>query len=125
MNPSLCASESSSAPGQSTERAIADALAAAGAPAAQSSTAPRIDLDADTVGKGLAQLVLTVVRLLHELLERQAIRRIDAGSLSAGDIESLGETLRLQAEEIRATADRFGLDVEDLNLDLGPLGRVF
>lgn len=86
--------------------------------------APRVDLDADTVGKGLAQLVLTVVRLLHELLERQAIRRIDAGSLSEEDIEALGDTLRRQAEEIKAMAERFGLREEDLNLDLGPLGSV-
>ncbi len=85
---------------------------------------PRIDLDEENVGKGLAQLVLTVLRLLHELLERQAIRRVDSGALSAEEIERLGRTLRAQSEEIQRTAEKFGLDESDLNLDLGPLGRA-
>ena len=85
---------------------------------------PRIDLDEENVGKGLAQLVLTVLRLLHELLERQAIRRADSGALSAEEIDRLGRTLRAQSEEIRRTAEKFGLDESDLNLDLGPLGRA-
>lgn len=85
---------------------------------------PRVDLTEENVGKGLAQLVLTVLRLVHELLERQAIRRVDAGGLSAEEIERLGRTLRAQAEEIRRAAERFGLEESDLNLDLGPLGRA-
>jgi hypothetical protein len=89
-----------------------------------SESTPRIDLNEENVGKGLAQLVLTVLKLLHELLERQAIRRVDAGSLSEDEIERLGQTLRAQAEEIRRTAEKFGLDESDLNLDLGPLGRA-
>ena len=86
--------------------------------------APRVELNEENVGKGLAQLVLTVVRVLHELLEKQALRRMDAGTLSDDEIDRLGRTLQAQAEEIRDMAERFGLSVDDLNLDLGPLGKV-
>jgi hypothetical protein len=84
----------------------------------------RLNLDPDTVKNGLGQLVLTLVKLLHELLERQAIRRIDAGSLNEGQVERLGLTLMRQAEEIERLRKEFGLDEEDLNLDLGPLGKL-
>ena len=84
----------------------------------------RLNLDPDTVKNGLGQLVLTLVKLLHELLERQAIRRIDAGSLTEGQIERLGLTLMRQEEEIERLRKEFGLDEEDLNLDLGPLGKL-
>lgn len=84
----------------------------------------RLNLDPDAVKQGLGQLVLTVVKLLHELLERQAIRRIDSGSLTEAQIERLGLTLLRQAEEIERLRKEFGLDDEDLNLDLGPLGKL-
>ena len=84
----------------------------------------RLNLDPDTVKNGLGQLVLTLVKLLHELLERQAIRRIDAGSLNEVQIEQLGLTLMRQAEEIERLRKEFGLDEADLNLDLGPLGKL-
>jgi hypothetical protein len=88
-------------------------------------TRRRIDLDPESVKNGLGQLVLTLVKLLHELLERQAIRRIDAGSLSEEQIERLGLTLMGQAREIERLRESFGLEEEDLNLDLGPLGKLF
>ncbi|MEL7484806.1 MAG: gas vesicle protein K [Planctomycetota bacterium] len=91
---------------------------------AAETSAPRIDLNEENVGKGLAQLVLTVVRLVHELLERQAIRRMDAGGLTDEEVDRLGRTLQAQAREIRDMAERFDLSVDDLNLDLGPLGKV-
>lgn len=84
----------------------------------------RLNLDPETVKNGLGQLVLTLVKLLHELLERQAIRRIDAGSLNDEQIERLGLTLMRQAEEIERLRKEFGLDEEDLNLELGPLGKL-
>ena len=84
----------------------------------------KINLDADNVKNGLGQLVLTLVKLLHELLERQAIRRIDSGSLTDEEIERLGYTLMRQSEEIDRLRTSFGLEEEDLNLDLGPLGRL-
>ena len=92
--------------------------------AAGSAGRVRLDLDPERLKNGLGQLVLTLVKLLHELLERQAIRRIDAGSLSAEQIERLGLTLMRQAQEIERLRKEFGLEAEDLNLDLGPLGRL-
>ena len=85
---------------------------------------PRLNLDEDKVKNGLGQLVLTLVKLLHELLERQAIRRIESGSLSDDEIERIGMTLMRQAEEIDRLRKEFNLEEEDLNLDLGPLGKL-
>jgi Gas vesicle protein K len=84
----------------------------------------RMNLDEDKKKNGLAQLVLTVIKLLHELLEKQAIRRIDGGGLTDEEIERLGFTLMRQSEEIRRISSEFGLGEEDLNLDLGPLGKL-
>jgi len=84
----------------------------------------RIDADPEGVEQGLARLVLTLIELLRQLLERQALRRIEAGSLSDEEIERLGQTfLRLEArmEELKRA---FGLKDEDLNLNLGPLGDL-
>jgi hypothetical protein len=85
----------------------------------------RLELDPERLKNGLGQLVLTVVKLLHELLERQALRRIDAGSLTEEQIERLGLTLMRQSEEIDRLRKEFGLEEQDLNLDLGPLGTLF
>jgi hypothetical protein len=84
----------------------------------------RINVDQEGVKNGLAQLVLTLVKLLHDLLERQAIRRIDAGSLSDDEIERVGVTLMRQVGEIERLRKAFGLEEEDLNMDLGPLGKL-
>jgi hypothetical protein len=84
----------------------------------------RLNLDANNTKNGLGQLVLTLVKLLHELLERQAIRRVEAGSLSDQQIERLGWTLMRQAQEIERLRKEFGLEEDDLNLDLGPLGKL-
>jgi hypothetical protein len=85
---------------------------------------PRIALNPDDVRSGLGKLVLTVIELLRELLERQAIRRIDAGSLTDAETERLGTTFMRLAEEMQRLQREFGLEREDLNLDLGPLGRL-
>jgi hypothetical protein len=84
----------------------------------------RIQLQPDNVRNGLAQLVLTLVELLRELLERQALRRIDAGTLGAGEIERMGTTFLRLAEEIERLKQHFGFSDEDLNLNLGPLGKL-
>ena len=84
----------------------------------------RLNLDENNTKNGLGQLVLTVVKLLHELLERQAIRRIEGGALSDEQIERLGLTLMKQAQEIDRLRKEFGLEEGDLNLDLGPLGKL-
>jgi hypothetical protein len=85
---------------------------------------PRINLDQDNLKNSLGQLVLTLVKLLHELLERQGIRRIEAGSLTDEQIERLGLTFMKQAQEIDRLRQEFGLEEEDLNIDLGPLGQL-
>ncbi|MEM1164822.1 MAG: gas vesicle protein K [Planctomycetota bacterium] len=90
----------------------------------EADASPRLNVDPADVKKGLGQLVLTVVRLLHELLERQAIRRIESGSLTDDEADRLGTTMKLQAEEIEKLAGYFGLRTEDLNMDLGPLGKL-
>ena len=84
----------------------------------------RVNLGGERGENGLAGLVLTVVKLLHELVEKQAIRRIDAGNLTDEEVERLGFTLMRQAEEIARVAREFGLEDDDLNLDLGPLGKL-
>jgi hypothetical protein len=86
--------------------------------------ASRLNLDENKVKNGLGQLVLTIVKLLHELLERQAIRRMEAGTLTEAEIEEIGVTLMLQAAEIDRLREVFQLADEDLNLDLGPLGKL-
>jgi len=84
----------------------------------------RLNIARDDVKNGLGQLVLTLVKLLHELLERQAIRRMESGSLTDVEIERLGTTMMKQAQEIERLRQEFGLDEDDLNLDLGPLGKL-
>lgn len=79
----------------------------------------RIELGDDQGKNGLAQLVLTLVQLIHDLLEKQAIRRMEAGSLSDDELERLGLALMQQAEEIEQLCEAFGLDREDLGIDLG------
>ena len=84
----------------------------------------RIEAEREDVARGLAQLVLTLIELLRQLMERQAIRRIEAGGLSDDQIERLGQTLMALEEQMEQLREDFGLDEDDLNLDLGPLGRL-
>ena len=84
----------------------------------------RIDADPDSVAQGLAQLVLTIVELLRQLMERQALRRIDGGTLTDDEIERMGSTFMALDRAMADLREQFGLEPEDLNLDLGPLGRL-
>ncbi|MFD9426144.1 MULTISPECIES: gas vesicle protein K [unclassified Streptomyces] len=84
----------------------------------------RVDIDPHNVGRDLASLVLTVVELLRQLMERQAIRRFDSGELSEEQEESVGTTLMLLDERMTELCEQHGLRREDLNLDLGPLGTL-
>jgi hypothetical protein len=84
----------------------------------------RIEVDRDSVERGFAGLVLTVVELLRQLMERQAIRRIDAGGLTDDQVEEIGATLMALEEKMTELREHFGLAPEDLNLDLGPLGPL-
>jgi len=82
---------------------------------------PRVNLDGEKVRDGLAQLILTVVELLRELMEKQAIRRIEKGTLNDKQIEDLGNTFQALRKEIEKLKKYFNLKDEDLDLDLGPL----
>jgi uncharacterized protein YjiS (DUF1127 family) len=84
----------------------------------------RINSDPETVERGLAQLVLTLIELLRQLMERQALRRMDEGTLSDDEIERLGETFMALAERMDELKQHFRLRDEDLNLNLGPLGDL-
>jgi hypothetical protein len=84
----------------------------------------RIDADPENVERGLAQLVLTVVELLRQLMERQALRRIDGGTLTDEEVERLGAAFLALDRRMTELREQFGLEAEDLNLDLGPLGRL-
>jgi hypothetical protein len=84
----------------------------------------RIEADSDDVARGLAQLVLTVIELLRQLMERQAIRRVEAGGLSDEQIERLGQALMALEQRMEELKEDFGLADEDLNLDLAPLGKL-
>ena len=84
----------------------------------------RIDTDPETVERGLAQLVLTLVELLRQLMERQALRRMDQGTLDDEQVERLGLTFMRLAERMDELKAEFGLRDKDLNLDLGPIGRL-
>ncbi|GAC01527.1 putative gas vesicle synthesis protein GvpK [Gordonia namibiensis NBRC 108229] len=84
----------------------------------------RIDADPESVERGLVTVVLTLVELLRQLMERQAVRRVENGDLSDDQIERIGTTLMLLDEKMTELRDHFGLTPEDLNIDLGPLGPL-
>ena len=84
----------------------------------------RIEADREAVEKGLVTLVLTIVELLRQLMERQALRRVEQGSLTYDQVEKIGSTLMALESRMAELRDHFGLGPEDLNLDLGPLGPL-
>jgi hypothetical protein len=84
----------------------------------------RISMEPDTVERDLARLVLTIVELLRQLMERQALRRLDEGALTGAEEERVGMTLMLLDDRMARLREHFGLAAEDLNIDLGPLGPL-
>ena len=84
----------------------------------------RINADPESVERGLAQLVLTVVELLRQIMERQALRRIEAGALSDDEVERMGRTFMALEERMQELLEEFGLEEKDLNINLGPLGNL-
>src|SRR5205823_3127443 len=84
----------------------------------------RVTADPERVEKGLAQLVLTLVELLRQLMERQALRQMEQGTLDDDQIERLGQTFMKLAQRMEELKTEFGLEDGDLNLDLGPLGSL-
>ena len=84
----------------------------------------RVNADPHNVERGLARLVLTLIELLRQLMERQAIRRMEGGSLTDDEIERLGQTFMKLGQRMEELKKSFGLEGEELNLDLGPLGKL-
>ena len=84
----------------------------------------RINIDAQSVEQGLAKLVLTLIEFIRRLLEKQAVRRMEGGDLSPEQIEELGLALMRLEAKLQELKTQFGLEDEDLNLDLGPIGRL-
>ncbi|MGW7531088.1 gas vesicle protein K [Amycolatopsis sp. NPDC054798] len=84
----------------------------------------RLETGPDSVERDLMKLVLTIVELLRQLMERQALRRVEEGGLTEDQEERLGLTLMLLERRLAELRDRYGLSAADLNLDLGPLGTL-
>jgi hypothetical protein len=84
----------------------------------------RINVDPEGLEQGLAQLVLTLIEFLRQVLERQAVRRMEGGSLSEEEVERVGLALMKLEEKVHELAEQFGLRPSDLNINLGPLGDL-
>ncbi|MEW6574572.1 MAG: gas vesicle protein K [Bacillota bacterium] len=85
----------------------------------------RLGLEPEKVEQGLARLVLALIDLIRQLMEKQALRRVEAGSLTPDEEEQLGLTLLRLTEKMDELCEVFGLSREDLNLDLGPIGKLY
>lgn len=84
----------------------------------------RVELDAQNAAVGIGRLAVAIVNLLHELLERQTIRRMENGTLTDAEIENVGDCLMKQSDAIDQLCKLFGIKRSELNLDLGPLGKL-
>jgi len=101
-----------------------DALRAEIEKSLPSAGSARWNADPTDVQRSVAKLVLTLMEFLRKLLERQAIRRMETGTLTDAEVEAVGLALMRLEETLRTMGERFGLTPEELNLDLGPLGRL-
>ncbi|MFH9615107.1 gas vesicle protein K [Streptomyces pratensis] len=90
----------------------------------RSGTAQRLETDPETVERDLIKLVLTIVELLRQLMERTALHRVDVGDLREDQEERIGLTLMILQDRMSELCERYDLTMEDLNLDLGPLGSL-
>ena len=84
----------------------------------------RIEAGPEDIEQGLARLVLTLIEFLRQVLEHQAVRRMDGGGLSDEEIENVGLSLLRLSEKLEEIKLVFGLEDEELNIDLGPLGKL-
>lgn len=89
-----------------------------------SASPPRWNADPEDVRRSVAKLVLTLIEFIRQLLERQAIRRMEAGTLTEAETEAVGLALMRLEETVRDLGGQFGLALEDLTLDLGPVGKL-
>jgi hypothetical protein len=104
--------------------ALLQALSAPVAPRPASRELARIDLDPAALERDLSRLVLTLVEFLRRLMEGQAVRRMEAGTINATQAEALGGTLMAARDAVISLCSRLEIALESLNLDLGPLGRL-
>jgi hypothetical protein len=95
-----------------------------GFPLSSPSLPSRLETDSESVQRDLMKLVLTIIELVRQLMERQAIRRVDEGDLTDDQVEELGTGLMRLEEAMTQLREQFDLAPEDLNLDLGPLGTL-
>ncbi|WP_031084378.1 gas vesicle protein K [Streptomyces sp. NRRL WC-3549] len=109
---------------QAAARAFDLVPAAPGEQSHSSATARRLETDPDTVERDLIKLVLTIVELLRQLMERTALHRVDQGDLREDQEERIGMTLMILQDRMTELCERYDLTMEDLNLDLGPLGSL-
>jgi hypothetical protein len=107
-----------SPPGAADDQSLSDLIALANA------LPERINADPDKVEQGLARLVLTVIELLRRVLEHQAVRRMDGGTLTDEQVERLGLALLRLNDRMGELKETFGLTDDDLSIDLGPLGEL-
>jgi len=105
---------------QVEERALRRELARA----SEATRTPRWNADPDDVQRSVAKLVLALVEFLRKLMERQAIRRMEGKTLTSEEIEAVGQALMKLEETVHRMAKQFGLQPDELNLDLGPLGKL-
>ena len=104
--------------------AVEEALLRAELQAIARALPERIDVDPSKVEQGLARLVLTLIEMLRKVLEHQAVRRMDGGTLTEAEVERLGLALAQLDGRMQELKAIFGLTDEDLEIDLGPLGRL-
>ncbi|MFJ9406966.1 gas vesicle protein K [Streptomyces sp. NPDC101393] len=109
---------------QAAARAFDLVPAGADEPRRDNDIAQRLGTDPETVERDLIKLVLTIVELLRQLMERTALHRVDQGDLSEAQEERVGMTLMILQDRMAELCDRYGLTMSDLNLDLGPLGSL-
>lgn len=109
---------------QAAARAFDLVPAGADEPRRGNDIAQRLGTDPETVERDLIKLVLTIVELLRQLMERTALHRVDQGDLSEAQEERVGMTLMILQDRMAELCDRYGLTMSDLNLDLGPLGSL-
>ncbi|MFE9845274.1 gas vesicle protein K [Streptomyces goshikiensis] len=128
MHPELPSPHERRRPLHDTGDSLTRAFRLIQAPPAPEGQPPRparhLHTDPDTVGEDLLKLVLTLIELLRQLIERQALRRVDAGDLSDEQEEELGATLLALHDSLSTLCTEHGYTLEDLNLDLGPLGPL-
>lgn len=124
LEESLGGERRSAATGDAAEPARLGTASPEGGPPAGGAAAPRWNASPEDVERSVARLVLALVDFLRQLMERQAIRRMEQGTLTEEEVERLGQALMRLEETVHEMARRFGLDPEDLNLDLGPLGSL-